>query len=96
MIPYLIAQTHTTDQCFGSPNPNEEIRNLWTQVKTKAVAKIIDHCKLGWESNCLTFHQNKAPIKTMSTAQARKPIYKSSLDIFVKYKKFLKIIDKNF
>ena len=60
------------------------------------IKKIIDHCKLGWESNCLTFHQNKAPIKTMSTAQARKPIYKSSLDIFVKYKKFLKIIDKNF
>jgi len=32
----------------------------------------------------------------MSTAQARKPIYKSSLNIFDKYKNYLKIINNSF
>ena len=31
----------------------------------------------------------------MSTAQARKPIYKSSLNTFEKYKEYLKVIEKN-
>ena len=59
------------------------------------VKKIINFCNLKWEENCLSFHKNKTPIKTMSTAQARKPIYKSSLNSFEKYKKYLRIIDKN-
>ena len=59
------------------------------------VKKIINFCNLKWEENCLSFHKNKTPIKTMSTAQARKPIYKSSLNSFEKYRKYLSIIDKN-
>ena len=34
--------------------------------------KIIKFCGLEWESQCLMFHKNKNPIKTMSTAQARR------------------------
>ena len=66
------------------------INNQEQQIK-----KIIQYCQLSWEDNCLAFHKNKSPIKTMSTAQARRPIYKSSLDAFEKYKKLLKKIDKN-
>jgi len=62
-------------------NNNDEIRNL------------IKFCNLNWEEKCLTFHKNKTPIKTMSTAQARKPIYKSSLKSFEKYKEYLTIIE---
>ena len=60
------------------------------------IREIINYCGLDWEENCLLFYKNKNPIKTMSTAQARKPIYKSSLNIFEKYKDYLKIIDKSF
>jgi len=60
------------------------------------IREIINYCELDWEESCLSFHSNKTPIKTMSTAQARKPIYKSSLNIFDKYKKHLKIIDNSF
>ena len=63
-------------------NNNEEIK------------KLIKFCELDWEENCLSFHKNKTPIKTMSTAQARKPIYKSSLNAFDKYKKYLTILDE--
>ena len=60
------------------------------------IREIVNYCDLNWEKSCLSFHKNKAPIKTMSTAQARRPIYKSSLNIFEKYKKYLKIIDTSF
>ena len=60
------------------------------------IREIIEYCKLSWEESCLSFHKNKTPIKTMSTAQARKPIYKSSLNIFEKYRNYLKIIDNSF
>ena len=60
------------------------------------IKKIIDYCELHWEENCLNFYKNKNPIKTISAAQARKPIYKSSLNLFDRYKGFLKTIDKNF
>ncbi len=58
------------------------------------IKKLIGFCGLEWEKNCLSFHKNKTPIKTMSTAQARNPIYKSSLDAFDKYKKYLTILDE--
>ncbi len=59
------------------------------------IKRILKYCELEWEENCLNFYNNKNPIKTMSTAQARKPIYKSSLSAYEKYKDYLKIIENN-
>ena len=59
------------------------------------IKKIIKFCNLEWDENCLSFHKNKSPIKTMSTSQARRPIYKSSLKGFDKYKEFLTILENN-
>ena len=64
-------------------NPESEI---------KAMVKF---CELPWEDDCLNFHKNKTPIKTMSTAQARQPIYKSSLNSYEKFSPFLKDLDNN-
>ena len=60
------------------------------------IRKIINFCNLDWEENCLKFYKNKTPIKTMSTAQARRPIYKSSLNAFYKFKDYLNILDNGF
>ena len=50
---------------------------------------MIDFCGLDWDPNCLNFHKNnKTPIKTASIVQARKPIYKSSLQLSDKYLKY--------
>lgn len=51
--------------------------------------KLIKFCDLNWDDNCLSFHKNTAPIKTMSTAQARQPIYKSSVNSYEKYSPYL-------
>ena len=59
------------------------------------IKKILKFCELSWEDNCLQFHKNKTPIKTMSTAQARQPIYKSSINSYEKFSSFLEDLGKN-
>ena len=71
-----------------------EYENLVQNNKSE-IHKIIKFCGLEWEESCLSFHKNKTPIKTMSTAQARKPIYNSSLKSFDKFKEYLTILEKD-
>ena len=59
-------------------NPKQQIRNL------------LKECNLTWHDNCLKFYNNKRPIKTASDTQARKKIYKSSVDSWKNYEKDLK------
>ena len=63
-------------------DPHNEIKNM------------IKFCNLNWEEDCLKFYNNKTPIKTLSTAQARKPIYKSSKNSFEKFAPFLTDLNK--
>ena len=51
---------------------------------------LITACNLKWEKNCLDFHQNKRPIKTLSITQARQKIYNTSLNLSENYKLELK------
>ena len=57
-------------------NQEIEIRNL------------LNFCNLQFEQNCLEHHKSKNPIKTVSINQSRKPIYKDSIDLNLKYKNF--------
>jgi hypothetical protein len=52
--------------------------------------KLINFCNLKWDPNCLRHDKNKSIIKTASVSQARKPIYKSSLNLSDNYSKYLK------
>ena len=63
-------------------DPENEIKNM------------IKFCNLDWEEDCLQFYNNKTPIKTLSTAQARKPIYKSSKNSFEKFAPYLSDLNK--
>ena len=58
-------------------NPEKQIRGL------------LKSCNLSWDDNCLKFYDNKRAIKTASDVQARKKIYKSSIDSWKSYKKYL-------
>ena len=60
----------------------------------KEIKKILKFCDLSWEENCLLFYKNKTPIKTMSTSQARQPIYKDSVNSFEKFAPFLEDLNK--
>ena len=58
------------------------------------IRKLLNYCELDWDENCLNHHQSKKTmIKTVSTYQARKPIYKTSID---SNKHYLQSLEKYF
>jgi len=45
-----------------------------------SVRRILDHCALPFEANCLDFHKSKRSVRTPSSEQVRQPIFRSGLD----------------
>jgi tetratricopeptide (TPR) repeat protein len=41
--------------------------------------RIIAHCGLEWEEQCLAFHQTRRPVRTASVTEVRRPIYRESV-----------------
>ena len=54
------------------------------------IEKLLEFCDLKWEDNCLNYFKTKRSIKTVSATQARKPIYKSSVNSSKNYEMYLK------
>ena len=63
------------------------------------IKKLLTFCELSWDENCLNHHKNERAIKTASSTQARKPIYKTAIKSSDFYKDYLKdvknLIDSN-
>jgi len=51
--------------------------------------KLLEYCELDWDKNCLNFHKNKRVVKTASSTQIRKKIYKGSNEAWKKYEKYM-------
>lgn len=51
--------------------------------------RLIEHCGLEWQNECLRFEKNRAPSTTASASQVRQPIYRSSLAKWRHYEKQL-------
>ncbi len=56
------------------------------------IEKLLNFCELNWDDNCLNHHKNERAIKTASSTQARKPIYKTAIKSSDRYKDYLKNI----
>ncbi len=52
--------------------------------------KLLAFCGLAWDERCLNFHQADRQVKTASSAQVRKPIYKDSVKKWEKYRAYLR------
>ena len=46
----------------------------------KQVRRVLDHCGLEFEQDCLQFHQTERAVRTASSEQVRQPIYKAALE----------------
>ena len=44
------------------------------------VRRLLDHCDLPFEADCLRFHENDRPVRTASSEQVRRPIFRDGLD----------------
>lgn len=55
-----------------------QYESLVSNFETEA-RRIVEHCGLQWDENCLAFHKAVRPVKTASFAQVRQPIFRSSV-----------------
>jgi tetratricopeptide (TPR) repeat protein len=62
----------------------ETVTDLEAQVK-----RILEHCGLPFEEQCLRFYETKRAVKTASSEQVRQPIYQGALGKWRKYEAHL-------
>jgi len=62
----------------------------------KQTRKLLNHCQLPWEESCLSFHKTERPIATSSYIQVRRPMYRDSINLWMKYEKQLESLKKVF
>ena len=65
-------------------NYEDTVADLETQAR-----KMIEHCGLEWEDQVLRYYETKRAVKTASSEQVRKPIYKGSLNFWRNYEEEL-------
>lgn len=53
------------------------------------VRRLLDHCGLPFEESCLRFFQNERPVRTASSEQVRRPIYREGVDHWRHYDRWL-------
>ncbi len=68
--------------------------NLVDNPKTE-ISKLLNYCNLNWDDNCLNHHKNTRSIKTASSTQARKPIYKSAIKSSEIFREYLSSLIEN-
>ena len=56
----------------------------------KQTKELLDACNLEWSNKCIEFNKNIRPVKTASSLQVRKSLYKDSVNSWKNYKKHLK------
>tara|TARA_B100000945_G_scaffold130831_1_gene104425 strand:+ start:191 stop:2194 length:2004 start_codon:yes stop_codon:yes gene_type:complete len=63
---------------------------------TEAMTReLLDHIGVEFESNCLQFFRNKRAVRTASSEQVRKPIYKGSLEEWKNYESELQPLEES-
>ena len=60
-----------------------------TLNQEKETKRLLDHCSLNWEEDCLSFHKTSRDVRTASSVQVRQPLYNSSVNLWKNYKKEL-------
>ena len=53
------------------------------------VRRLLDHCGLAFEAGCLRFYDNDRAVKTVSSEQVRRPIFRAGLDQWRRYEPWL-------
>ena len=57
--------------------------------------KLLNHCELEWEDECLEFYKTKRDVRTISIRQVRNPINKNSLGLWKNYSESLSYLHKS-
>jgi tetratricopeptide (TPR) repeat protein len=93
--------SHDFDDLVGFYSLYRELMDFWhdlypnkiydlcyedlTNDQENETRKLLEYCDLDWDENCLNFHKNERQVKTPSTLQVRKKLYKGSSEAWKKY-----------
>jgi len=55
----------------------------------REVRRLLDYCGLPFEAGCLKFYENDRPVRTASSEQVRRPIFREGLDQWVHYEPWI-------
>lgn len=55
----------------------------------REVARLLDYCGLPFEAACLKFYENERAVRTVSSEQVRRPIFRGGLDRWRAYEPWL-------
>lgn len=53
------------------------------------IRRLLDYCGLPFEAQCLRFHENERAVRTASSQQVRKPIYRDGVDHWRRFEDWL-------
>ena len=84
---YVALMTH-----FQSVLPGKIHRVIYEDLVNDTEAEIrrlLDFCNLPFEPACVAFHENKRAVRTVSSEQVRRPIFRKGLDQWRHYEPFL-------
>jgi len=77
---------------FDAVLPGRVHRVIYEQLvdDTEAeVRRLLDYCELPFEEGCLRFFENARPVRTASSEQVRRPIYREGVDQWRNYEPWL-------
>ena len=63
------------DFCYENLTNNQEFETR----------KLLDHCELPWDKNCLDFHKNNTAMRTTSSIQVKQQMYTGSSENWKKF-----------
>jgi Sulfotransferase family len=69
---------------FRASLPADRFTEVWyedlvTDIEAEA-RRLVGFCGLDWQEQCLSFHENAAPVATASASQVRRPLYATSIN----------------
>jgi hypothetical protein len=77
---------------FDDVLPGRVLRVLYEDVvndSEQQIRRLLDHCGLPFEARCLRFYENDRAVRTVSSEQVRRPIFRDGLDQWRRYEPFL-------
>ena len=75
-------------QLFPNKIYDLSYENLTTDQE-ELTRKLLQHCELEWDENCLNFHKNDTAVRTTSALQVKQKIYQGSSNVWKKYEDYL-------
>lgn len=88
-----VAQFHGLVDSYAQALPEARFRvvdyEALVEDPERQIRQILDYCALEFETACLNFQENSAPVATASVAQVRQPMYSTSKGRWQKYQQHL-------